>query len=118
MLGAIAHGGYALTLIYAGIVILATMIGGDPWFQLALLALVIPLLAMLKGALRTLAVDELLPEWKAALNRWAWVWTALAPFVSFLFAWNFILSLAGRRIRWRGVRYELISPNQTRILTR
>jgi hypothetical protein len=116
ILGAIAHGGYALTVIYAAIVILATMIGGDPWFQLALLALVIPILAMLKGAVRTIAVSELLPEWKAALQKWAWVWIALAPFVSFLFAWNFIASLASRKVRWRGIHYELVSPNQTRIL--
>ena len=116
ILGAIAHGGYALTVIYAAIVILATMIGGDPWFQLALLALVIPILAMLKGAVRTIAASELLPEWKAALQKWAWVWIALAPFVSFLFAWNFIASLASRKVRWRGIHYELVSPNQTRIL--
>ena len=118
ILGAMAHGGYALTLIYSAIVILVTMIGGDPWFQLALLALLIPILAMLKGAVRTIAVGELLPEWKEALREWAWVWTALAPFVSFLFAWNFVASLVTRRIRWRGIRYELVSPNQTRILKR
>ena len=118
LLGAIAHGGYALTLIYAGFVILLTMISGDPWMQLVLLTLAIPLLATLKGGLRTIAVTELLPEWKGALREWAWVWTALAPFVSFLFAWNFIASVATRRIRWRGIRYELISPNETRILKR
>jgi ceramide glucosyltransferase len=118
ILGAVAHGSYALTLIYSAIVILATMIGGDPWFQLALLVLVIPILAMLKGAVRTIAVSELLPEWKAALQKWAWVWIALAPFVSLLFAWNFIASLASKKVRWRGIRYELVSPNQTRILKR
>ncbi len=94
------------------------MISGDPWMQLVLLTLAIPLLATLKGGLRTIAVTELLPEWKGALREWAWVWTALAPFVSFLFAWNFIASVATRRIRWRGIRYELISPNETRILKR
>ena len=41
------------------------MIDGDPWMQLVLLALVIPLLATLKGGVRTIAVTELLPEWKA-----------------------------------------------------
>ena len=80
----------SLTLIYAAIVIFITMAGGDPWMQLALMTLVIPLLAALKGAVRTIAVMELLPEWKAQLNEWAWVWTALAPVVPFLFAWNFI----------------------------
>ncbi len=118
ILGAIAHGGYVLTLIYAGIVILLTMIDGDPWMQLVLLAFVIPLLATLKGALRTIAVTELLPEWKGALLKWSWVWMALAPLVPFLFAWNFIASLVTRRFRWRGVHYELVSPNLTRILKR
>jgi ceramide glucosyltransferase len=117
-LGALAHAGYSLTLIYAAVVILIMMADGDPWAQLALMTLVIPLLAVLKGAVRTIAVIELLPEWKAKLNEWAWVWTALAPFVSFLFTWNFIVSSVTRRIRWRGIRYELISPNITHILKR
>ena len=63
-MGALAHWAYSLTLIYAVVVILITMIGGDPWVQLALMALVIPLLAAMKGALRTMAVDELLPQWR------------------------------------------------------
>jgi hypothetical protein len=36
--------------------------------------------------------------------------------VPFLFSWNFIQSLISKRIRWRGIRYELIAANQTRIL--
>jgi cellulose synthase/poly-beta-1,6-N-acetylglucosamine synthase-like glycosyltransferase len=118
MMGALAHLSYSLTLIYAPIVILMTMVAGDPWVQLALVALVIPLLAAMKGALRTMAVNELLPERKAQLNQWSWVWTALAPVVPFLFAWNFIASLLTRRIRWRGIRYELISSSMTRVLKR
>lgn len=117
-LGMISNLGYSLTLIYAFIVILTSMIGGDPWVQLALLALVIPLLAAMKGVMRTIAVNELLPEWKAKLQEWGWAWMALAPIVPFLFSWNFILSLLTRRIRWRGVRYELVSANTTRILKR
>jgi hypothetical protein len=37
--------------------------------------------------------------------------------VPFLYALNFCSSLFGRRIRWRGIDYELISPEQTRVLT-
>jgi hypothetical protein len=117
-LGAAAHVGYVLTLIYAVIAIFITMAGGAPWVQLALMTLVIPLLATLKGAVRTIAVVELLPEWKAKLNEWAWVWTVLAPVVPVLFAWNFVASAVTRTIRWRGIRYELISPHITRILKR
>jgi cellulose synthase/poly-beta-1,6-N-acetylglucosamine synthase-like glycosyltransferase len=118
LLGAAANLSYSMTLLYAVVVIVGTMIDGDPWIQLALMLLVMILLATAKGALRTVAVGEMLPEWKAQLNQWGWVWTALAPVVPFLFSWNFIASLLTRRIRWRNIRYELVSPNVTRVLTR
>ena len=72
-------------------------------FTVALVMLVVP-------------VTEMLPEWKAQLSQWGWVWTVLAPFVSFLFAWNFIVSLLSRRMNWRNVRYELLSPHATHVL--
>jgi ceramide glucosyltransferase len=118
MFGAAAHIGYSLTLIYAGIVILITMAGGDPWTQLFLMAFTIPLLAAAKGATRTVALNDLLPEWKGKLQEWSWVWMALAPVVPFLFSLNFISSLLTKEIRWRGIRYELIGPNFTRVLRR
>lgn len=116
--GAASHLSYAVTLVFAAIVILVTMTGGDPWGQLFLLALTVPLLAAMKGAIRTIAILELLPEQKGRMGDWAWVWTALAPVVPFLFSWNFLTSLATKTIRWRGIRYELVSPTTTRILKR
>jgi ceramide glucosyltransferase len=116
--GAAAHLGYSITLVFAFIVVLAMMIDGDPWSQLALLALAIPLLAALKGALRTLAVSELLTEWRGRLQEWSWIYPAYAPIVPFLFSWNFMTSLLTKTIRWRGIRYELVTPNVTRILKR
>ena len=117
-MGMAAHLSYVVTLIFAVFVILAQMADGDPWINLALVALVIPFLAVLKGALRTVVVGEMLPEWKAQLGEWSWVWTALAPVVPFLFTWNFINSLISRRTRWRHVLYELVSPSVTRVLQR
>jgi ceramide glucosyltransferase len=118
MLAAVSHWAYSLTLIYSVVVILATMMSGDTWVELALIALVIPMLAAMKGALRTVAVNELLPEWRGPLKRWNWVWMVFAPIVPFLFAWNFIASLLTNRICWRGIHYELVSPTTTRILPR
>jgi ceramide glucosyltransferase len=118
LMAMLGHMSYCLTLLYAAFVILASMVTGDPWFNLLLITLVVPLLAAMKGAIRTIAVGELLPEWKPQLNQWSWAWTVLAPFVSFLFSWNFIASLLSRRTRWRGIRYELVSPSITRVLTR
>jgi ceramide glucosyltransferase len=117
-LGAVAHLSYALTLLYAALVIFASFATAAPWQHLALITLAIPLLAAMKGALRTVAVDELMPQWKGPLEKWNWVWTTLAPLVSFVFAWNFVASLLSKRIRWRGIRYELVSPATTHILRR
>jgi hypothetical protein len=117
-MGAAANVSYSLTLVYAAVVILMMMAGGDPWAQLALMTSLIVLLSAIKGALRTIAVVEMLPEWRDQLNQWSWVWIVLAPVVPFLFTWNFIASLLTRRMRWRNIRYELVSPSVTRVLNR
>ncbi len=115
-MGAAAHVSYCVTLIYAVFVIFASFAAGEPWMQLALITLVIPLLAAMKGALRTVGVDELMPQWRGPLTKWNWVWMTLAPVVPFLFSWNFIRSLLSKKIRWRGIRYELVSPAVTHVL--
>jgi ceramide glucosyltransferase len=118
LLGGLANSSYSLTLIYAAIIIVLSMASGDPWIQLALMAFVIVLLAAIKGALRTVVVSDMLPEWKTQLSEWSWVWIVLAPVVPFLFAWNFVMSLLTKTITWRNIRYELVSPSVTRILKR
>jgi ceramide glucosyltransferase len=118
MMGAIAHLSYSLTLVYAVCVIVAVTAAGDPSIQLAMMAFVIVLLAAIKGALRTIAVGEMLPDWKSQINQSSWVWFMLAPVVPFLFSLNFISSLLTKRIRWRNIRYELVSPTITRVLSR
>jgi hypothetical protein len=40
----------------------------------------------------------------------------LTAIIPFLYLVNFVMSLVTRKIRWRGTTYELISPQQTRIL--
>jgi len=115
-LGAAAHLSYSITILYAVVFAFSEMIQGDPWLHLALIIMVIPLLAAMKGAMRTSAVNELLPEWRGKLREWGWVWSLLAPIVPFLYSWNFIISLISKKVRWRGIRYEMISPGVTHIL--
>ena len=93
-MGMAAHLGYVITLVFAAIVIVMQMADGDPWMNLRWSPSWCRFLAVIKGVLRTIAVDEMLPEWKAQLGQWSWVWTVLAPVVPFLFAWNFLSSLA------------------------
>jgi cellulose synthase/poly-beta-1,6-N-acetylglucosamine synthase-like glycosyltransferase len=116
--GALAHTSYVVTLIFLSTVIFNHMLSGDTWEALLLMMMLIPLLSMAKGAMRTVAILEILPEWKKKLHDWSWVWTILAPVVPFLFFWNFCVSAISRTIRWRGIDYRLVSVNHTEIIRR
>jgi ceramide glucosyltransferase len=116
-------GGFAHAL-YCGAVLLGiglyfgNLITGAPAAHLLLLAMVPPVLSMGRGVLRLAAVMEILPEWKSKLLADGWIWTFLAGVAPFLALWNTVVALFTRQIRWRGIRYELLSPGQTRILMR
>jgi cellulose synthase/poly-beta-1,6-N-acetylglucosamine synthase-like glycosyltransferase len=117
-LGGFAH------LLYCGAVLsgvglyFSELIQGAPAIHLLTLAMLPPVLSMGRGVLRLTAVMEVLPAWKSKLLADSWVWTLMAAAVPFLALWNTVVALFSRQIRWRGVRYQLVSPGQTRILTR
>jgi len=117
-LGGLAH------LLYCGAVLLGVglyfgnMISGAPAAHLLLLAMAPPVLSMARGVLRLTAVMELLPEWKQKLLSDGWIWTFLAAVAPLLALWNSVAALFTRQIRWRGIRYKLLSPGQTQILSR
>ena len=108
---------YGLTLFFGAYFTLDAFFDGRPAFQLATLTFLPILLSAIRGTLRFTALGEILPEWKNKLMETAWIWTVLAVFVPFLYLVNLGNSLVTRKIRWRGIRYELISPSQTRILS-
>ena len=96
----------------------ANLITGAPAVQLLLLAFIPPMLSMGRGVLRLAAIMEVLPDWKTKLLADGWIWTFLAAVAPFLALWNTLVALFSRQIRWRGVRYKLLSPGQTHILMR
>jgi hypothetical protein len=82
-----------------------------------MLLLVLPfLLASIRGAMRVIGVTEALPPFRSQIMAQSWMYILLPAVIPFLYLWNFLSSF-GRRIRWRGIDYELISPEQTRVLT-
>ena len=73
------------------------------------------LLSAIRGGLRLTGVAEALPTARAQIMAQASVYVLLPLLMPFLYLVNFMNSLATRKIRWRGMTYELISPQQTRI---
>jgi len=112
----LVHALYCLTFVFGLLLVLRNLLASRPFFDLATLAFLPLLLAALRGALRVAAVTELLPASRAQITREAWIYIVLNVFLPFLYLVNFVNSLITRKTRWRGVSYELISPQETRIL--
>lgn len=112
------HFYYTLTMLCGLAALVSQLAGSNPILQVLVLMLGPGLLAAARGVLRVVAIGELFPNWRPQLMAQSWVWTLLAPAVPFLFCVNFFVSAFTRKIRWRGIRYELVSPGMTRILIR
>jgi len=109
---------FCFTLLLGLFVALNLAIESRPSSQVITLFVVPLLLAAFRGALRVIGVTEALPSVRAEIMAQSWIYILVNLVVPFLYLINFSASLFGRRIIWRGIRYEIISPNQTRVLTR
>ncbi len=99
---------------------ISNTITGAPAIQILMLALAPACkLSMARGKCSASPrIMEVLPDWKTKLLADGWIWTFLAAIAPVLGLWNSLVALFSNEIRWRGIRYKLISPQQTRILTR
>ena len=113
---ALTHLVYCLTLSLGCYLILATLVAGRPALHLVILTFLPLLLSSIRGGLRLTGVIEALPKARTQIMGVAPVYVLLPVFLPFLYLANFANSLLTRKIRWRGVLYELISPQQTRAL--
>jgi ceramide glucosyltransferase len=108
-LGLATHLFYNLT--FWGILAWMGLRGGQP--TLALLASGIYLLGAVSGALRATVADRLVnPDGGRNIGLIV-AHTVLNPLVSLLYLGNFLASLASRQIVWRGITYEMVSPDRT-----
>jgi ceramide glucosyltransferase len=113
-----SHTLYCLTLVLGVICAVQLTLASRPAFHVTTLLVLPMLLAAIRGALRVIGVTEALPSFRAQIMNQSWIYILLAVLVPFIYMLNFVTSLFGRRLRWRGIEYELISPEQTRVLSR
>jgi ceramide glucosyltransferase len=71
-----------------------------------------------KGFIRWRAVSIPLAEHRSGLRRDLLAHVVLWPFASLLYLYNCIVAGFSRRIKWRGITYELKSPNEAVIISR
>jgi len=106
-------------VFFGGIVLLGlrAFLGHSFWLLLSLLV-VIFLLGAAKGFVRWRAVNTPLAPYREALRRDLLAHIFLWPFASLLYLYNAIVAGFSRRITWRGITYNLRSPNEAVIISR
>lgn len=112
---AATHFLYCLTIVLGFLLTLGNIFTQRPAFHIVTLTFLPVLLSSIRGAMRLVGVTEALPGARPQIMGQAWIYIVLTVFVPFLYAINFVNSLATRRMRWRGVTYELVSADQTRV---
>jgi ceramide glucosyltransferase len=113
---AVTHLLYCVTVVLGLALTIGELLSERPALHIAALTFFILLLSAIRSSLRVVAVTEILPASRTQIISQAWVNIALPAAIPFLYLMNFAHSLTTRKIRWRNVRYELISANQTRII--
>ncbi len=69
-----------------------------------------------KAFLRLKAIKLVLRDYKPDLNRQYWAQNTLWVLAQALFFYNSLAALLSRRMTWRGITYDMISPNKTKII--
>jgi cellulose synthase/poly-beta-1,6-N-acetylglucosamine synthase-like glycosyltransferase len=104
---------------FGGIALLVLRIWlGQPFWLVLVFLLVIFALGAAKGFIRWRAVSIPLASYRSALQRDLVAHLFLWPFASLLYLYNAIVAGFSRRITWRGITYNLRSPNEAVIISR
>lgn len=114
---AVTHLLYCLTLLCGAILILSDIFEQRPFFHIATLTFLPVLLSAIRSSIRLIGITEAVPAGRSQIMGQAWIYILLTVFIPFLYVVNFVNSLVTRKIRWRGMAYELISPEHTRIVS-
>jgi ceramide glucosyltransferase len=114
--GLATHFLYCVTLLLGVSLTLGDLIATLPSFHHAVLTFLPVLLGVIRSSLRVAGVTEVLPGARSQIMDQSWVYILLTIFVPFLYLVNFATSLITRKVKWRNISYELISPEHTRIV--
>jgi ceramide glucosyltransferase len=114
-LACFSHGLFNLAFWGALLWLTASLVTGTPNRLLASLLAGVFLFGAVTGAMRAFVAARLLP----AVHGIKWLaYLSLGPIVSLVYLFNVIASARTTRVIWRGISYDMVSPNETVILHR
>ena len=108
---------FSNAMLLTGILlIIISMISKSAYIVPAFFMLSLIPLEVLNVAMLISVVKYMIPEHIDSLNQFKFRYYFYAPFTSLLIMLNSIVSIFTNEITWRGVKYKLISPEETKIL--
>src|SRR5262249_60826329 len=99
---------FCLTFLAGLVLTFENILAGLPSFHLAGLTFLPLLLASIRGALRVVAVADLLSAYRSQVNSQSCIYITVCVFLPFLFLIHFFSSLVSRHIRWARIRFHLL----------
>jgi ceramide glucosyltransferase len=114
-LACVSHGLFNLTFWGGLLWLVISSLTRTPSRSLLTLLAGVFLLGAVTGVMRAVVAARLLGA--GHVRKW-WAYLSLGPVVSLVYLYNVIASARTRRIVWRDIAYDLISPNETVILHR
>lgn len=104
-------------VFWTGAALLFFTNGWHFWATIACLSVIFALGAA-KARIRLNAVKLVLKDYEKHLNQSFWWQITLWAITPLLFFYNDLAALVSRRIKWRGIEYELKSPSETVIISK
>ncbi|MEA2205032.1 MAG: hypothetical protein QOE77_1808 [Blastocatellia bacterium] len=113
-------GSLLFTLVFFGgiALVIARLASGLPVVIPAVLLGFVFMLGALKGLIRLRTVAVVLPEYPVSSVASLAAHVLLWPIMSLLYLYNALVAAFSRRIKWRGITYELKSPTEAVIIAR
>ncbi len=109
---------FNITLIWASVILILGSALQVSFWAAAITIFLVSFFSIGKSWLRLKAVRLILTEKAVELKRQFWPQNTLWLLSPALFLYNSIAALISRRMIWRGIEYELVSPTETRIVTK
>jgi ceramide glucosyltransferase len=113
-------GSAIFTAVFYSLLILTIWraVAGEAFWLPFAFGFVIFALGAIKAWLRLEAVKLVLKNYKRELSRSLWTQIFFFPLTPPVYLYNCLVAAASRRIKWRGIVYELKSPTETVIVSR
>jgi ceramide glucosyltransferase len=109
---------FAVVFFGGMLILIARMVAGLPYLAVLLVLCFVFALGAVKGFIRWRVINIPLAKYRKELIRDLPAHTLLWPIASLIYLYNATFASFSRRINWRGIKYELKSPNEAVIISR